>query len=156
MSVYFYKNNLLTTLNPSNITDYKIEECLDMTRNINIVYGMPQTGKTTIAKHLKTKYNFELLDFKELIEKIKKTKIDPENPDNEPEIAFPDLISGLKTYLNEISFNTKIIVDNIFIPNPPDPFLIDTYEKAAEIVGIFGNFKNLYEISVDENNLLNK
>ena len=156
MGLYFYKNNLLTTLNPSNSNEYKIEECLDMTRNINIVFGMPQTGKTTIAKHLKAKYNFELLDFKDLIEKIKKTKIDPENPDNEPEIAFPDLISGLKTYLNEISFNTKIIVDNIFIPNPPDPFLIDTYEKAAEIVGIFGNFKNLYEISVDENNLLNK
>ena len=156
MSVYFYKNNLLTTLNPSNITDYKIEECLDMTRNINIVYGMPQTGKTTIAKHLKTKYNFELLDFKELIEKIKKTKIDPENPDNEPEIAFPDLVSGLKNYLNETPFSTKVIIDNIFIPNPPDPFLIDTYEKAAEIVGIFGNFKNLYEIDVDENNLLNK
>ena len=156
MSVYFYKNNLLTTLNPTNMTDYKIEECLDMTRNISIVFGMPQTGKTTIAKHLKQKYNFELLDFKELIEKIKKTKIDPENPDNEPEIAFPDLVAGLKKYLQDTPFNNKIVIDNIFIQNSPEPFLIDTYEKAKEIVDIFGNFKNLYEISVDDKNLLAK
>ena len=48
-----------------------------MTKDINIVYGLPQSGKTTIAKHLKNKYNCELLDFKELTEKIKKTKVDP-------------------------------------------------------------------------------
>ena len=52
--------------------------------------------------------------------------------------------------------NKKLIVDNVFIPGGADPFLIDTYEKANEIINIFGNFKALYEISVDENNLLNK
>ena len=77
IAVYCYKNNLLTSLNPKYLNEYKIEECLDMTKDINIVYGLPQSGKTTIAKHLKNKYNFELLDFKELTEKIKKTKVDP-------------------------------------------------------------------------------
>ena len=55
IAVYCYKNNILTSLNPKNFNDYKIEECLDMTKDINIVYGPPQTGKTSIAKHLKNK-----------------------------------------------------------------------------------------------------
>ena len=74
MAVYFYNNNLLMTLNPKTVTDYKIEEKLDMTKDINIVYGMPQSGKTTMAKYLKEKYSFDLLDLKGFIEKVKKTK----------------------------------------------------------------------------------
>ena len=155
MCINFYNNNLLTILNPNEISDFKIEECLDMIKDISIVYGPPQSGKTTMVKHLKEKYNFEILDFKDLIEQVKKTKIDPENPDSEPEITFKDLVEFLKKYLKNIK-NKKLIVDNVFIPGGADPFLIDTYEKANEIINIFGNFKNLYEISVDENNLLNK
>ena len=155
IAVYCYKNNLLTSLNPKYLNEYKIEECLDMTKDINIVYGLPQSGKTTIAKHLKNKYNFELLDFKEFTEKIKKTKIDPENPDAEPEINFQDLVQGLKKYLDELPLKKKIIIDNIFIPGGPDGFLIDTIEKAVEILKIIGNFRNLYELDVPEKDLLN-
>ena len=155
IAVYCYKNNLLTSLNPKYLNEYKIEECLDMTKDINIVYGLPQSGKTTIARHLKNKYNFELLDFKELTEKLKKTKIDPENPDAEPEINFQDLIQGLKKYLNELPLKKKIIIDNIFIPGGPDGFLIDTLEKAEEVLKIIGNFRNLYELDVPQKDLLN-
>ena len=155
IAVYCYKNNLLTSLNPKYLNEYKIEECLDMTKDINIVYGLPQSGKTTIAKHLKNKYNFELLDFKELTEKIKKKKIDPENPDAEPEINFQDLTQGLKNYLDDLPLKKKIIIDNIFIPGGPDGFLIDTVEKAIEILKIIGNFRNLYELDVPEKDLLN-
>ena len=155
IAVYCYKNNLLTSLNPKNLNEYKIEECLDMTNDINIVYGPPQTGKTSLAKHLKLKYNFDLLDFKELTEKVKKTKIDPENPDAEPEITFQDLIQGLKNYLNNLPPRKKIVIDNIFIPGGADGFLIDTIEKAIEILNIIGNLRNLYEIEVPEKDLLN-
>ena len=155
MCANFYNNNLLTVLNPQEISDFKIEECLDMIKDISIVYGPPQSGKTTIVKHLKDKYNFEMLDFKELIEQVKKTKVDPENPDSEPEITFQDLVEFLKKYLKNLK-NKKIIIDNVFIPGGAEPFLIDTYEKATEIINIFGNFKTLYEVSVDEKNLLNK
>ena len=155
MCANFYNNNLLTVLNPQEISDFKIEECLDMIKDISIVYGPPQSGKTTIVKHLKDKYNFEMLDFKELIEQVKKTKVDPENPDSEPEITFQDLVEFLKNYLKNLK-NKKIIIDNVFIPGGAEPFLIDTYEKATEIINIFGNFKTLYEVSVDEKNLLNK
>ena len=107
MAVYFYKNNILMTLNPKTSTDYKIEEILDMTKDINIIYGMPQSGKTTMAKYFKEKYSFELLDFKELIEKVKKSKIDPENPDTEPEVTFPDLKNGLQKYIDNELQNKK-------------------------------------------------
>ena len=40
----------------------------------------------------------------------------------------------MKDYLNNTPLNKRIIVDNIFIQNSPDPFLIDTYEKALEII----------------------
>ena len=156
MAVYFYKNNLLMTLNPKTATLYKIEENLDMTKDINIIFGMPQSGKTTMAKYFKEKYSFELLDFKELIEKVKKTKIDPENPDAEPEVTFPDLKNGLQKYIDNEIKNKRIIIDNFFIQNSPDPFLIDTYEKALEIVKMFGKFRNLYEIDLDEKTLINK
>ena len=155
IAVYCYKNNILTSLNPKNLNEYKIEECLDMTKDINIVYGPPQTGKTTLAKHLKDKYNFELLDFKELTEKVKKTKVDPENPDAEPEINFQDLIQGLKNYLSNIPPKKKIVIDNILIPGGADGFLIDTLEKATEILNLIGNFRNLYEIEVPHKDLLN-
>jgi hypothetical protein len=128
-----------------------------MTKDINIVYGPPQTGKTSLAKHLKTKYNFELLDFKELTEKVKKSKVEPDNPEGEaePEINFQDLIQGLKNYLANLPPKKKIIIDNIFIPGGPDGFLIDTLEKAIEVLNLIGNFRNLYEIEVPEKDLLN-
>ena len=49
---------------------------------------MPQTGKTSLAKYFRDNFGFELLDFKELTDKIKKSKADPENPDAEVEITF--------------------------------------------------------------------
>ena len=156
MAVYCCKNNILTTLNPKNLMDYKIEECLDMTKDVNIVYGLPNSGKTTIARHLKTKYNYELLDFKELIEKVKKTKVDPENPDAEPEINFTDLVNYLKEYITNLTLNKKVVIDNIFIPGGADGFLIDSLEKATEIINIIGNFRNLYEIDVPEKVLMDK
>ena len=152
--VQFYKENKFYVLNPEGLNDYKIKECLDMTRDINIVYGMPLSGKSIITKHLQTKYNYSLLDFKELIEKVKKTKIDPENPDAEPEITFQDLLKGLEDYLLNEPLNSKVIVENFFIPNPPEPYLIDTYEKASEIIKKIGGFRNLYEIDCSEETLL--
>ena len=49
----------------------------------------------------------------------------------------------------------KIIIDKLFIPGGADGFLIDTYEKAIEILNIIGNFRNLYELDVPEKDLLN-
>ena len=157
MAVSFYKKNIVTTINPKDISnDYSVEECINLTRDINIIYGMPQTGKTTLAKYFKENFGFELLDFKELTDKIKKTKVDPENPDAEVEITFPDLVRGLKDYLLITPLNKRIIVDNIFIQNSPDPFLIDTYEKALEVVNAIGNFRNLYLIDIDEKTLIDR
>ena len=157
MAVYFYKKNIVTTINPKDISkDYIVEECLDMTRDINMIYGMPQTGKTSLAKYFKDNYGFELLDFKELTEKVKKTKADPENPEAEAEINFPDLVNGLKNYLKNTPLNKRIIVDNIFIQNSPEPFLIDTYEKAIEMIKAIGTFRNLYLIDIDEKTLLDR
>ena len=158
MAVYFFNKNKLITLNPKNSSDYKIEEILDMTRDINIIYGMPQSGKTTFAKHLKEKFSFELLDFKEVIEKVKKAKIDPENPDAEPEINFQDLLNYLKNFLKDNTFfnNKKILLDNFFIQNAPEPYLIDTYEKALEVIKMFGKFRNFYEIETEEKTLIDK
>ena len=160
MIVYFYNLNKLTVLNPKELTDYKIEESLDLTKDINIIYGMPMSGKTTMAKHLVDKYGFTLLDFKDLIEQVKKTKIDPENPDAEPEITYEDLVEGFKKCLNSLPKNKKFLIENIFIPNSPEtPFLIDTYEKALEIIKIienFGKIRNLYEVVCNEKTLINK
>ena len=157
IAVHFFKKNALLSLNPKTASDYKIEEILDMTKDINIIYGMPQSGKTTFAKYLKEKYSFELLDFKEMIEKVKKTKVDPENPDAEPEINFQDLINFLKNYIKNGNLDKKrIILDNFFIQNSPEPFLIDTYEKAIEIIKMFGKFRNFYEIEIKEETLIKK
>ena len=158
MAVHFAKKNALISLNPKNVSDYKIEEILDMTRDINIIYGMPQSGKTTFAKHLKEKYSFEILDFKDVIEKVKKTKIDPENPEAEPEINFQDLINYLKNFLRDDNYfkQKKILLDNFFVQNSPEPFLIDTYEKAIEVIKMFGKFRNLYEVELEEKTLIDK
>ena len=157
LAVYFYSKNIVTTINPKDISnDYCVEEIVDMTRDINIIYGLPQTGKTSIAKYLKDNFGYELLDFKGLTEKIKKSKVDPENPDAEVEINFPDLVAGLKKYLDTTPLNRKILVDNIFIPNPPEPFLIDTYEKAKEILSVIGKFRNLFFIDIDEKEIIKR
>ena len=147
---HYYTSNILTIINPNDITDFKLEETLDMIKDISIVYGPPQSGKSTIVKHLKEKYNFEILDFKEMIEQVKKTKIDPENPDTEPEITFADLTNYLKNYLANPKnlAGKKNIIDNILIMGGADPFLIDTYEKAKEIVDIFGKLRIFMKFSL--------
>ena len=61
--------------------------------------------------------------------------------DAEPEITFPDLVKGLKDYLEKEPKNRRVIVDNFFIPNAAEPFLIDTYEKALEIIKTVGKFR---------------
>ena len=157
MAVNFYKKNIVTTINPNDISkNYAVEECIDLTRDINIIYGMPQTGKTSLAKYFSENFGFELLDFKALTENVKKTKVDQENPEAEVEINFPDLVNGLKDYLKNTPLNKRIIVDNIFIQNSPEPFLIDTYEKSLEVLKTIGNFRNLYLIDIDEKTLIDK
>ena len=59
--------------------------------------------------------NIKSIDLKDLIEQVKKTKIDPENPDAEPEITFQYLVEFLNNYLKNIKKN-KLIVDSVFIP----------------------------------------
>ena len=78
-------------------------------------------------KYFKEKYSFELLNLKELIEKVKKTKIDPEDPDAEQEVTFPDLKNGLQKYIDNEIKNKRIIIDNFFKQNSLEYFLIDTY-----------------------------
>ena len=93
IEIYFKNNNKLNILPSGELKEFQIMECLNMTKDINIVYGMPFTGKTTIAQHLKTKYNFELLDFNKLIKAVKKSKVPPDEPDTDPEsieITFDD------------------------------------------------------------------
>ena len=55
MAIHFYKKTLLMSLYQKISFDYKIEEILDKTRDINIIYGIPQSGKTNFAKYLKEK-----------------------------------------------------------------------------------------------------
>ena len=49
-----------------------------------------------------------------------------------------------------------ILVDNIFLPNPNELFLIDIFEKVIEIIKTIGNFRNLYIIDIDESTLIKK
>ena len=62
----------------------------------------------------------------------------------------------IKDYINNIPLNKTVVIDNIYIPGGADGFLIDSYDKANEIIKIFGNFRNLYEIDVHEKVLMNK
>lgn len=160
IEIYFKNANKFSVLpKVDDFTEFQIKECLNEIRDINIVYGLQGTGKTSMAQHLKNKYNFTLLDFQLLIKDIKKSKADPENPEADVEsieITFDDLLEGLKNYIKNVKPSQRIIIDNIFIPNAAEPFLIDNVEKAKKVLNVIGYFRNLYEITVDEKKMLDK
>ncbi|MCQ2820711.1 MAG: ATP-binding protein, partial [archaeon] len=156
VQIYFQSKNKLSILPSTELKEFQIKECLNMTKDINIVYGMPYSGKTTMARHLAGKHHFTLLDFNKLIKMVKKSKVPPDEPDTDPEsieITFDDLIEGLKKYIETETKGKRIIVDNFFNPKGT---MIETPEKAKKILSTIGQFRCLYEVTNEEETTLNK
>lgn len=155
IELHFKNTSNLFIMPAGEVTDYQVKEMLNLTKDINIVYGMPLSGKTSFAKHLEKKHNYTLLDFQNLVKmvKVKKSKADPENADADPEsveITFDDLIDGLKDYLEKETKNKRILIDNFFIPGGAEPFIVDNVDKAKTVIQTIGNFRNLYQMTIDE------
>lgn len=74
IELYFKKHNRLFIYSNHIVDNYLVGDILGANRDVNIVYGMPLSGKTVITNHLEKKYNFKLIDFKKVIEDLKKKK----------------------------------------------------------------------------------
>lgn len=110
VEIYFKEMNRIFYYEKENIDYYTIQEFQDKITNINIVYGMPYSGKTTFTKHLCQNYGYDLLDINEVIKKLKERK-NPEDPEN-AELLPNDLFEEYEKII-KLNKSKKLIVDNI-------------------------------------------
>ena len=153
IELYFKRLNKLFVYNKSEIDEYIIDDILGKNRNLHVVYGMPQSGKTSIINHLKEKYNFTIIDFVHLINELKTEKGKLEDPPAEPEnveFTFAELLEGFTKKLNYIPLNQKISFENIFNE------LVVEVDQVKKILDIAGRIKTFYEINYQEEVLIDR
>ncbi len=113
LEIYYKKRNRLFTYESSSITSYNINEILGNNRDLNIVYGLPYSGKTVISKNLEAKYGYTLIDFADFIEKIKEIKAGPEGDKDSITVDLKMFLEEFQIKLNSIPLNQKILLENI-------------------------------------------
>jgi adenylate kinase family enzyme len=150
---YFKKSNKLHVYNNLEIDDYVIDDVLGKNRDLSVVYGMPQSGKTSIINHLRDKYNYTVIDFVHLINELKTEKGKLEDPPADAEnveFSLPELIQGFSKKLNSIPLNHKICLENIL-----NEFVVEI-DHVKKIFEIAGRPKIFYEINYQEEVLIDR
>jgi adenylate kinase family enzyme len=153
MELYFKKENRLQVYNKLELDDYSINDILGKNRDLTVVYGMPQSGKSTIVSHLKEKYDYTVLDLVHLITEFKTIKGKLEDPPAEPEsvdLNKDEFILALRKKMQTIPLNTKICLENITND------LITELDHVKEVFDAVGRPRLLYEVFYHEDVLLDR
>lgn len=153
IELYFKKSNKLFVYKKDDIDEYIVGDILGNNRDLSVVYGMPQSGKTTIINHLRDKYSYTIIDFVQLINELKTEKGKLEDPPVDPEgveFSYQELIQGFSKKLQSISLDNKICLENII-----NEFVVEI-EQVKKIFEISGRPKNFYEINYQEEVLIDR
>lgn len=148
VEVYFKEKNRLYVLSPDNFTDYTLDDIVDKTKNLAIVYGRPYSGKSTFNKHLTAIYGFEVLDLVEITKKIKAAK----NPDDQDsvELTPKDIVDEVSSIINKQgNQNKRFCLENIInISAQPD------YDTVLLLLNSLGRIRVFYNLCIDEKPLI--
>lgn len=153
VDLYFKKLNKLFIYNKSEIDQYVIDNILGNNRDLTVVYGMPQSGKTTIINHLRDKYNYTIIDFVQLINELKTQKGLLEDPPADPdtvEYSYEELIQGFTKKLETIPLNQKVCLENII-----NEYVIE-FDQVKKILEISGRPKTFFEVHYQEEVLIDR
>ena len=114
IETYFKQHHRLHYYTSDNLSDIEISNIFQSERQLNIVYGLPLSGKKKITDYLANNYGFKVLDFVKISEGLKKKLAGPEGNPEEIIIDFNKFHEELKLILKTIPLNQKIIYQNIF------------------------------------------
>jgi adenylate kinase family enzyme len=154
--LYMKKDNRMFVYKNSTIDEYVINDILGLNRDVTIAYGMPLSGKSTINNHLKTNYNYTMINFVDFIVELKRIKGNEQDPPQEAEateLTYPELLEGFKKYINSLPLNRKICLENIFgAPNE----LITEVDQVKKLFEITGKPRQFFEITCRDEVLMDR
>lgn len=150
VDIYFKKSNRLSVIQEFNVNEYTVAQSLGLIKDVNIIYGMPLSGKKTLTKHLETKYNFRLIDIKEVINDCKKKKTPPEEDWEATELTTPELIKGVEELIAELPNNQRVLVTNIITE------LTEELPAIEKLIEALGKIRILYELHCEEIALMDR
>lgn len=156
VELYMKKDNRMFVYKNPSIDEYVINDILGLNRDVTIAYGMPLSGKSTINNHLKTNYNYTMINFVEFILELKRIKGNEQDPPQEAEateLTYPELLEGFKKYINSLPLNRKICLENIF--GPPNE-LITEIEQVKKLFEITGKPRQFFEITCRDEVLMDR
>lgn len=113
LEIFYKKRNRLFIYDNTVISAFNINEILGNNRDLSIVYGLPYSGKTVIAKNLESKHGYTVLDFVVFIEQIKEIRAGPEGDKDSITVDFKMFLEEFNNKLNSIPKNQKLLLENI-------------------------------------------
>jgi adenylate kinase family enzyme len=113
LEVYFKKENRLFVYDSTKVDNYLVDDILNKNKKFNIVYGLPNSGKTFLNKYLETKYDHYRIDLEEFITKVKEVKAGEDGNPDDIVLTPENLYAELEEQLKKIPKGKKICIDNL-------------------------------------------
>ena len=96
------------------ISEVEISNIFQTERQLNIVYGLPLSGKKKITEYIINNFGYKVLDFVRIAEGLKKKLAGPEGNPEDIIIDFNKFLEELNLILKSIPLQQKIVYQNIF------------------------------------------
>ena len=123
-AAYYWSQGKLLKVNSDSIEF--LELYLEKRNVYGIVVGFPSSGKTTISKHICSKYSGQWIDYEELTNKLKEQLGTPDEPLDE--LPFPDQFPHIANMLSTNDPSNPFIFDGF-------PFEMTDLKNFIEKVG---------------------
>lgn len=146
---YFKTTHRLHYYTDRNNNERHAIDIIQPPRNINIVYGLPLSGKKKISEYLSNNYGYRILDFLKITESLKKKLAGPEGNPDEVQVSFKQFLVELNLILNSIPIEERLLYINIFS-------IIKEKDQMIELLRSQGGFNKFFQISCNDQTIFER
>ena len=149
--MYFKEKGKFYEFKDREITPFILNDILGENKNFGIIFGLPYSGKTFLAKHLAKNHGYELIDaYKDLVRRVKNSKKTPDLNESiaEEEITVTDLANeALNLLVNPANKTKKFTFDNLVNP------ILNSYDNVKLFLNKIGTPSIFYHVKCEDKTL---